>query len=41
MSSGNTMTDGDRCRRCGDVVDLDGYDGLCGNCADIEFDDDS
>ena len=29
----------DRCRKCGAVLDLDGYDGLCGNCADVELGD--
>ena len=30
------MTGDDRCRKCGTVLDLDRYDGLCGNCADKE-----
>lgn len=32
--------DDDLCRECGEETDLDGWDGLCGNCADAEEDDD-
>jgi hypothetical protein len=28
------MDEGDSCEECGEPVDGDGYDGLCGNCAD-------
>lgn len=28
------MNDEERCMDCGAALDLDGYDGRCGNCAD-------
>ncbi|MFP3609228.1 hypothetical protein SB778_03825 [Paraburkholderia sp. SIMBA_050] len=38
--AGSTSEDDDACRECGEANDNgEGYDGLCGNCADREFGD--
>ena len=34
LAYGHDCEPPERCSECGDVLDLDGYDGLCGNCAD-------
>lgn len=31
----NIDSDAERCDECGEECDIDGWDGLCGNCADI------